>query len=528
MAAGTFLQNNLDEFWAMANFASPGELGELASFRAQVTLPIEAARQPAATAEEKAAGEEAAARLQRATERFVLRRDGSVLASMLPPRTESVRPVREAAGADVTTTFLIWQVLFARLSKQQAADYAHTLALAKAEGGAPAQPLAALAHLRGICSHGDLGDESTRKVPGKYPADLGKIAEHTNAGATAAAAASAAAPAAEVAKLEALMRLLPAVHAAGEKVVLCAGFTRSLDLLQLSIEARGWGTLRLDGKVGVEKRQELVDRFNAPGSPVFAFLLSTRAGGTGFNLVGANRLVLYDPDWNPAVDDQAMARVYRDGQKKPVYVWRMLSAGTVEEKMYQRQLFKKQLGGIVEQGAEHTEPGGGGGGLVGGSFSTEELLQLFEYEPATRCDTLAILLNKAGAAGGERSADEAGSLLEELELSDPLLARAAQQGGETTARLTHICDALSLEGLAVCHDTASHAELGGEEEEAVEAEEEEAQDETNDGGCAGGYAGGCNSPSLLLSSDDEGAPRMKPVAFKRQRTVKVDDSSGEE
>eukprot|EP00965_Chrysotila_dentata_P180945 5972706-Pleurochrysis_carterae.AAC.3 len=118
------------------------------------------------------------------------------------------------------------------------------------------------------------------------------------------------------------MRLLVDAHAAGDRVVICAQFQHSLNLLEKAIGDAGWGCLRVDGKVGADKRQELVDAFNSPRSRDFAFLLSTRAGGTGFNLVSANRLVIYDPDWNPAADEQAMARVFRDGQRRAVTIWR--------------------------------------------------------------------------------------------------------------------------------------------------------------------------------------------------------------
>ena len=83
-----------------------------------------------------------------------------------------------------------------------------------------------------------------------------------------------------------------------------------------------------------------MDRFNrrSPGDDLFIFLLSSHAGGVGLNLVGGSRLVLLDSDWNPAVDLQAMGRVWRQGQRRPVVVYRLLSTGTLEEKMFQRQV----------------------------------------------------------------------------------------------------------------------------------------------------------------------------------------------
>lgn len=83
--------------------------------------------------------------------------------------------------------------------------------------------------------------------------------------------------------------------------------------------------MRLDGTMTIKKRGKVVESFNKDDSGTFIFMLSSKAGGCGLNLIGANRLVMFDPDWNPANDDQAMARVWRDGQKKPCYIYRMLA-----------------------------------------------------------------------------------------------------------------------------------------------------------------------------------------------------------
>lgn len=83
----------------------------------------------------------------------------------------------------------------------------------------------------------------------------------------------------------------------------------------------------------LSKRQSLVDKFNNPNSGIQIFLLCGKAGGTGLNLIGANRMILLDVDWNPSNDLQVMGRVWRDGQKKPVYIYRLFSSGTLEEKV---------------------------------------------------------------------------------------------------------------------------------------------------------------------------------------------------
>lgn len=84
--------------------------------------------------------------------------------------------------------------------------------------------------------------------------------------------------------------------------------------------------------MSIKKRAKVVENFNNPESNEFIFMLSSKAGGCGLNLIGANRLVMFDPDWNPANDDQAMARVWRDGQQKPCYIYRFLAVSTFLEK----------------------------------------------------------------------------------------------------------------------------------------------------------------------------------------------------
>lgn len=97
-----------------------------------------------------------------------------------------------------------------------------------------------------------------------------------------------------------------------------------------------------------EERQLLVNRFNKSSQEhTFVFLLSTKAGGTGLNIVGASRLVLFDSDWNPANDLQAMGRIHRDGQKKECFIYRFITTGTIDEKIFQRQITKIGLADSV-------------------------------------------------------------------------------------------------------------------------------------------------------------------------------------
>jgi superfamily II DNA or RNA helicase len=158
------------------------------------------------------------------------------------------------------------------------------------------------------------------------------------------------------------------------------------------------GFLRLDGSTPAKDRQSLVNRFNAPGDEsLFAFLLSAKAGGCGINLIGANRLIMIDPDWNPAVDAQAMARCWREGQKKDVIVYRLLSTGTLEERIFQRQLLKSQTAsGILLDGATAPQAS-----TTAVGFSRADLKYLFHLNVDTDCDTFDLLNSGVGGMGSQ-------------------------------------------------------------------------------------------------------------------------------
>ena len=128
--------------------------------------------------------------------------------------------------------------------------------------------------------------------------------------------------------------------------------------------------------MSIKKRGKVVEKFNSPDSDDFVFMLSSKAGGCGLNLIGANRLVMFDPDWNPANDDQAMARIWRDGQLKQCYIYRLLSTGTIEEKILQRQLHKKALKDCVVDDIDAER-----------HYSAADLRDLFKLNKNTTSDT---------------------------------------------------------------------------------------------------------------------------------------------
>ncbi|KAG9153877.1 hypothetical protein Leryth_005983 [Lithospermum erythrorhizon] len=150
-------------------------------------------------------------------------------------------------------------------------------------------------------------------------------------------------------KMRALEKLMISWASHGDKILLFSYSVRMLDILEKFLIRKGYSFSRLDGSTPTSLRQSLVDDFNSSPSKQ-VFLISTRAGGLGLNLVGANRVVIFDPNWNPAQDLQAQDRSFRFGQKRHVVVFRLLAAGSLEELVYSRQVYKQQLANIAVSG----------------------------------------------------------------------------------------------------------------------------------------------------------------------------------
>jgi superfamily II DNA or RNA helicase len=166
-----------------------------------------------------------------------------------------------------------------------------------------------------------------------------------------------------------------------DKLVIVSNYTQTLDIIAALCVKKRVAFFQLDGSTPIKRRQELVDQFNFPQAQEIVFLLSSKAGGVGLNLIGANRLILFDPDWNPANDAQAMGRVWRDGQKKRVFIYRLLSTGSIEEKIYQRQVSKQGLSANVVDMKDDSKQ----------HFTLDELKALFSFRSDTLCDTHDLL-----------------------------------------------------------------------------------------------------------------------------------------
>ncbi|XP_076344572.1 DNA repair and recombination protein RAD54B-like [Tachypleus tridentatus] len=370
LLTGTPVQNDLQEFFSLVEFCNPGVLGTPASFRRLFEDPIIKSNQPSASSEEKCVGEARAAELARLTSLFVLRRTQEVINKYLPGKVEYVvfcRPTELQLA-------LYQQILTSRVLQR---------CLSLRGGAEDPSHLVCISALRKLCNHPHLlykrakeilsvrtveGEEESlyQHVLSEFPSDFEQCTFEENSG-----------------KLRVLSRLMFSLNSMGskEKIVLVSCFTKTLDVLQQMCVQYGYSFLRLDGSTPSSKRQELVDSFNAPYSNHSVFLLSSKAGGTGLNLIGASRILLYDIDWNPANDLQAMARVWRDGQKRQVRVYRLLTTGTIEEKIYQRQVTKQGLSGKVVDSKDACKV----------QFSKEDLKDIFSLHKSSTSTTHDIL-----------------------------------------------------------------------------------------------------------------------------------------
>ena len=143
-------------------------------------------------------------------------------------------------------------------------------------------------------------------------------------------------------KLSMLSTILKKFKRKNDRCLVFSLSTQCLDVIEKWVQSAGYKYLRLDGGTPSANRQALVDRYQHD-SDIFLFLISTRAGGMGLNLTAANRVVIYDVNWNPAYDEQAQDRSYRIGQKRDVQIYRLVTRGSIEELMYMRQVYKSHL-----------------------------------------------------------------------------------------------------------------------------------------------------------------------------------------
>ena len=299
---GTPLENHLGELWSLFNFLMPGWLGDSKSFTRDYRTPIE-----------KNANEQRLAHLNGRIKPFVLRRSKEQVASELPPKTEITHWVElSPAQRDryETLRLAMDQKVRAEIARQGLARSQIVI-------------LEALLRLRqACCDLRLLGDESDSQLTS---ADSGK--------------------------LSGLLEMLEELFAEGRRVLLFSQFTSMLALIETELKARNIPYAKLTGST--QDRRTPVQQFQAGTLPIF--LISLKAGGSGLNLTAADTVIHFDPWWNPAAEAQASDRAYRIGQDKPVFVYKLIARGSVEEKIQHLQQAKANLARGVLQGGSQSQ-----------------------------------------------------------------------------------------------------------------------------------------------------------------------------
>ena len=300
LITGTPLQNNLHELWALLNFLLPevfAVAGDFDDFFANVE-------------DEDGGSVDVVQQLHKVLRPFLLRRLKAEVEKSLPPKKETILKI----GMSDLQKQIYKRIL------QKDIDVVNS-------GSDRARLLNMVMQLRKCCNHPYLFE-------GAEPGPPFMTGEHlvTTSG-----------------KLILLDKLLPKLQQRGSRVLIFSQMTRLLDVLEDYLMYRGYQYCRIDGNTDGQIREDSIEEYNRPGTEKFVFLLSTRAGGLGINLATADTVILYDSDWNPQMDLQAMDRAHRIGQKKEVSVFRFCTDNSVEEKVIEKAYKKLALDALVIQ-----------------------------------------------------------------------------------------------------------------------------------------------------------------------------------
>ncbi len=287
--SGTPVENRLTELWSVFDFLMPGFLYDIDDFKYRYVFPIE-----------ERANRDAERRLKKQVFPFILRRLKQDVAKDLPPKVEAIKYCNLTDKQQ--DLYLDWldktrDQVFGQIAEKGGVDKAST------------SIFAALLRLRQICCHPDL---------------MGELNENVH----------------ESGKFDALKDMIEEIISEGGRILLYSQFVEMLKLVRKWLEVKGIKYEYLTGET--RDRESAVYRFNNDES-IPIFLISLKAGGTGLNLTGADYVIHYDPWWNPAAEDQATDRAHRIGQTKTVFVYRLITKGTVEEKIMKLKDRKRDL-----------------------------------------------------------------------------------------------------------------------------------------------------------------------------------------
>ncbi|KAI7887472.1 hypothetical protein K492DRAFT_212215 [Lichtheimia hyalospora FSU 10163] len=313
---GTPLQNNLPELWALLNFILPKIFKSVKSFEEWFNTPFnnQGVQDRISLNEEEQLL--IIKRLHKVLRPFLLRRLKKDVESELPDKVERVIKCKLSA---------LQTKLYSQMKKS---GILYTASGEKGKTGIKGLNNTIM-QLRKICNHPFVFEEVENEVNPHQQSDdlLFRVSG----------------------KFELLDRMLPKLKATGHRVLIFFQMTQIMTIMEDYLHYRGFQYLRLDGSTKADDRSDLLHKFNAPDSPYFVFLLSTRAGGLGLNLQAADTVIIFDSDWNPHQDLQAQDRAHRIGQTKEVRIFRLISTNSIEENILARANYKLDIDGKVIQ-----------------------------------------------------------------------------------------------------------------------------------------------------------------------------------
>ncbi|XP_025025693.1 DNA excision repair protein ERCC-6-like [Python bivittatus] len=426
LLTGTPVQNNLQELWSLFDFACQGTLlGTAKTFKMEYENPITKAREKDATLGEKALGLKFAENLMTIIQPHFLRRSKDEIQKLRSDQLTGSpgQNALEMPSLPRKNDFIVWVYL----APVQEEIYRNFLSLdhIKQLLMTTRSPLAELTILKKLCDHPrllsaqaciQLGLETSGQEDEEDTTNVGLMEEIKNVSEKVLIK--------ESGKLKFLIGLLAKLQEEGHQTLVFSLSRKMLDIIECILTQRRIKLMRIDGTVTclVEREKRVRDFQNDKSYSVF--LLTTQVGGVGLTLTAATRVVIFDPSWNPATDMQAVDRAYRIGQKENVVIYRLITCGTVEEKIYRRQVFKDSL--IRQSTGDKKNPYR--------YFTKQELRELFVLKDTRRSLTqLQLESLHATQRNSDSTLDEHIAYLYSLEMfgiSDHDLMYTAETGHE--------------------------------------------------------------------------------------------------
>lgn len=407
IVTGTPMGTDLGDLWALYDLTCPGLLGSENEFRRQFLHKINAGQSAAATQKQISEAKELGARLRQMTAPYYLRRDKSLFKSNKNADAEKTNVTTQKPLTTTTSPLTMVEAPLSRKDKShiptalgQKNDLIAWIPLEKTQRELYAKfceskpvrdvmnktgsAIACMNTLKKICDHPSLCVGGAVKVEDDDAlSDAVDDDAHKSCAGEAAAAVSAAvrecgfdadalasgAPSCS-AKMKFLMSMLERFKSQGHRALIFSQSQLTLDVIEKNVKAANLRFLRIDGKVTADERHRRVTQFQSQDD-VPVMLLTARVGGMGLTLTAATRVIIYDPAWNPSMDNQSVDRAHRIGQHRDVVCYRLITCGSIEEKVYRKNVFK---GGLSKSVAE----GSGGGSSYFGSDDAST----FDIDPA--------------------------------------------------------------------------------------------------------------------------------------------------